>query len=77
MNKNLFIGPIIKHKFEESPYSVEQLRLKLHCSRKTVYNLFVKKSIDVDLLLEISELLNYDFLSLYINDSEFSPTKNL
>ena len=76
MNKNIFIGPIIKQKLDESSYSVEQFRQELNCCRKSVYNLFNKKSIDIDLLIEISELLNFDFLSLYINDSETSSTKS-
>jgi hypothetical protein len=75
MNKNIFIGPIIKQKLDESLYSVEQFRRKLKCSRRTVYNIFERKSLDTDLLLEISELLNYDFHNLYIEDTETSPVE--
>ena len=65
MNKKIFIGPIIKQKLDESPYTVAQFAREIGHSRKYVYNLFEDKSIDIDLLCEISELLNYNFLNLY------------
>ena len=76
MNKFFFIGPIIKQKFDESPYSVARFAREIRRSRKYVYKLFEVKSIDTDLLLEISELLNYDFINLYIKDTETSPVEN-
>ena len=75
MNKSIFIGPIIRQKLAESPYSVEEFSKKINCCIKTAYNMFNYKSIDIDLLLEISELLNYDFIKLYFIDPETSPTK--
>ena len=75
MNKKVYIGPIIRQKLDESPYSVAQFAREIGRSRKSVYNLFKDKSIDIDLLCDISELLNYNFLDLYINDTEASPTE--
>ena len=75
MNKKIYIGPIIKQKLDESPYSVAQFARKMNFCRKTVYNIFERKSIDINLLLDISEILNYNFLDLYISDSETSPTE--
>lgn len=63
--KNIYIGPIIKQKLYESPYSVAQFARKIGRSRKSVYDLFKDKSIDVDLLCRISVLLNYNFLHIY------------
>lgn len=35
---------------------------KIHHARSTVYDIFKRKSIDIDLLLKISEVLEYDFI---------------
>ena len=68
MNRNIYIGPIIRQKLDESPYSVAQFAREIGLSRKALYDLFKNKSIDIDLLCKISELLNYNFLDLYLND---------
>ena len=70
MSKDIFIGPIIKQKFDESPYSVARFAREIGRSRKSVYNLFKVKSIDTDLLYQIKILLNYDFFKIYSNDEE-------
>ena len=62
---NIEIGPIIKQKLIKSRYTPTQFKNEIGLSRQTVYNLFKKKSIDIDLLCEISILLGYDFLELY------------
>ena len=67
MNKNIYIGPIIKQKLEESPYSVARFAREIGRSRKSAYNLFKAKSIDTDLLCHISKLLKYNFFNLYTN----------
>lgn len=38
---------------------------RLCCQRNSLYYLFSQKSIDVDKLVRISEILGFDFLSLY------------
>jgi len=70
MNKKIYIGPIIKQKLDESPYSVAKFALEIGRSRKSVYNLFKVKSIDTDLLCQISKLLQYNFFMLYTNKTE-------
>ena len=70
MNKNIYIGPVIKQKLDESPYSVIRFALEIGRSRKSVYNLFKIKSIDTDLLCQISKLLQYNFFILYTNETD-------
>ena len=70
MRRDIFIGPIIKQKLDESPYSVARFAQKIGRSRKSVYNLFKVKSVDTDLLSQISKLLQYDFFMLYTNNTE-------
>jgi len=67
MKKNhgsdIFIGKIIEQKVKESNLSVSQFASLISRSRTTIYDIFHRKSIDVDLLLTISEVLDYDFLT--------------
>ena len=70
MNKNVYIGPVIKQKLDESPYSVMRFAQEIGRSRKSVYNLFKIKSVDTDLLCQISILLQYNFFILYTNETD-------
>lgn len=60
--KNIHIGEIIKQKFEESQMSAADFARQIHHARSTVYDIFRRKSIDIDLLLRISEVLEYNFI---------------
>lgn len=62
MNKDIHIGKLVKEKFDESSLSVPEFAAALHKSRTTIYDIFSRKSMDIDLLLQISDILNYDFL---------------
>ena len=68
MKRDIYIGSIIRQKVKESPYTFAQFAREIGCSRKALYDLFKNKSVDTDLLCKISELLNYNFLDLYLND---------
>lgn len=59
---DIHIGSVIKRKLDESSLSIIQFAQLIHCDRTTVYDLFKRKSIDVDRLLLISEALNFNFL---------------
>lgn len=60
--KDIHIGSLIRQKLEESPLSISEFASLINRTRTTVYDIFNRKSIDVDLLLSISEVLNYNFL---------------
>ena len=38
---------------------------RLSCTRANAYKIFEKKTIDTDMLLRISKILDYDFFKLY------------
>ena len=59
--RNIHVGTIIKQKLEETTMSIANFAKQIHCDRTTVYDIFERKSIDTELLLRISEVLNYDF----------------
>ncbi|MEG1562369.1 MAG: helix-turn-helix transcriptional regulator [Bacteroides sp.] len=60
--QNIHIGNIIRLKLEESSLSIAEFASKINRTRTTVYDIFNRKSIDIDLLLSISKVLNYNFL---------------
>ena len=59
------IGEIIKEELRKQERSVAWFARKLYCDRSNVYDIFRRKSIDTDLLLRISIILNRDFFKLY------------
>jgi len=60
--KEICIGERIREIFEKSDISISQFADLLHCDRANVYNLFRRKKIDIELLLEVSEVLNHNFV---------------
>lgn len=60
--KNIHIGSIIRSKLEESSLSIAEFADRINRTRPTIYDIFNRKSIDTDLLIKISEVLNYNFL---------------
>ena len=66
----MYIGHLIKQKVEEQGRSVTWLARGLSNGRTNVYNIYEKKSIDADLLLRISVLLDYDFFADYSREFE-------
>jgi len=59
----IHIGKRIKEVFDAQPktHNVEWLAQELHCGRANIYNIFLRKNIDVELLARISIVLEYDF----------------
>ena len=61
--------------------SVSELARQLHCERTNVYTIFKRRTIDVELLAMLSEILNHNFLDdamrLYGLTATFSPKLNL
>lgn len=60
--KEIHIGTVIKQRLGESQLTVSQFAELIHCDRTTVYDIFKRKSIDVDRLVHISRALDYNFL---------------
>lgn len=61
--KNVFIGKIIQQKVDEKGISYAEFARRINCARTSLYYLFNSKSIDVERLMLVSEVLEYDFLS--------------
>ena len=65
MNKNIHIGHVIHAKVKDKGITVTEFAQKINCNRTNIYNIFTRQSIDTDLLLRISQVLDYDFFKLY------------
>ena len=65
--EKIHIGSIIHEKVKELGMSVADFAKALHCNRPNAYSIFERKNIDVELLVDISKILNYDLLSIYQN----------
>lgn len=61
--KNIHIGEAIKQKVKERGISITDFANSIHCNRTNVYSIFSRKSIDMEQLMLISEVLDYNFIS--------------
>jgi plasmid maintenance system antidote protein VapI len=69
--KNIHIGKLIKEKLDEKKMTKAEFARRIHIHRSTVYLLFEQKSIDVELLLAISKVLEYNFIEeVYLKRSQ-------
>ncbi len=64
----MHIGQLIKQKMEEEGKTVSWLARNLSYCRTNVYKIYDKKSIDTDLLMRISALLEYNIFLDYTNE---------
>ncbi|MDR0969929.1 MAG: helix-turn-helix domain-containing protein [Lentimicrobiaceae bacterium] len=65
--KGIHIGEAIKLKVQERGIRIAEFANAIHCNRTNIYSLFRRKSIDIDQLILISKVLEYDFISeLYL-----------
>ena len=65
MNEEPHIGKLIKAELTRQGRSITWLATQLGYSRQNAYKIFSRKWIYTDLLLKISDLLDYDFFKCY------------
>lgn len=66
----MHIGHEIQKELKRQGRSATWLADKIPCFRTNVYNIFMRKSIDTDLLLRISEILDFNFFTLYVRPND-------
>ena len=59
------IGSVIKEELERQERTVSWFARKLCCDRSNVYKIFKRTTIDTELLLRISKILNRNFFDLF------------
>lgn len=64
-NEPIHIGRLIKTELDRQGRKAQWFADQLCFERTNVYNIFRRQSIDADLLLRISQILQYDFFALY------------
>jgi len=65
MYKDIHIGHLILVKWKELDFSIERACNFFKISKTDVENMFSQKSLDTELLLKWSKLLEYDFFRIY------------
>lgn len=61
--KDIYIGKLIRRKVDERHISYAEFARQIHCARTSLYHIFNSKNIDVERLLLISEVLQFDFIN--------------
>ena len=65
MTEELHIGKLIKAELARQGRSITWLAKQLGCTRQNAYKILNRKWIYTDLLLKISDLLDYDFFRCF------------
>lgn len=68
----IFIGKSIEYELRNQERSVVWLARKLNCNRTNIYKIFNRSTIDTELLLRISNVLQRNFFEEYINCLDFT-----
>jgi predicted transcriptional regulator len=67
--KDIHLGSLIRQKLSENSMSIQDFSDKINCHRTTVYDIFKRKSIDIEQLIRISKVLDFDFIhEIYFKD---------
>ena len=61
--KDLHFGNMIQQELENQGRSASWLAKSIYCERSNIYKLFARKSISIDQLMLISEVMEHDFLN--------------
>lgn len=68
MHKNIHIGSLIRQKLDQSGMPYKDFAHFINCERQSLYYLFSCRSIDIERLILIGNILNYDFIrNVYLN----------
>ena len=60
--KDVHIGKIIQEELERQGRSASWLAREIYCEKSNIYKLFRRKSVDLEQLMRISEVLHHNFL---------------
>ena len=63
--KNINIGSLIEIQWKEMEIHIDRTCNFLNCTEEEVYQMFGSKSLDSEILLRWSKLLEYDFFRIY------------
>ena len=71
--KGIYIGQIIQEKVIERGLGYSEFARRINCARSSLYHIFNSKSIDIEKLILISDVLEYDFITeIYLQNKLIS-----
>ncbi len=73
---SIHIGKIIKKLVKKKGISVTDFADKINYSRRNVYEIFARETIDTGLLIKINKILEVNIFLNYISDSDIKEIKN-
>lgn len=73
---SIHIGKIIQRLVKEKGFTVTDFAKKINYSRRNVYEIFEKNTIDTGLLIKIGKLLNDNLFLHYISEADILKYKN-
>jgi len=68
--ENISIGKRIEAELRRQKRTVVWLAKQLKCDRRNVYDIFSRTSIDCNLLMELSLILNTNFIKIYSQSTD-------
>lgn len=71
----IHIGKLIENELHRQERTVAWFARNLYCERTNVYHIFKRRSLDTELLLRISHLLQHDFFKYY-SDEFLCPSED-
>lgn len=66
----IHIGKLIENELRRQERTVSWFARNLYCERANIYHIFKRRSIDTELLMRISCLLDHNFFSYYSSQIE-------
>jgi len=72
--RNIHIGTIIKEKLKEKSMTITDFAYKINRERTSARDILKRKSLDTELLITISKVLDYDFIRNVYYGEKTSPT---
>lgn len=75
-NMLVHIGKVIKRLVKEKGFTVTEFAEKINYSRRNVYEIFDKNTIDTGLLVKIGKLLNENLFLNYISETDIYKYKS-
>ncbi|MDR2660761.1 MAG: helix-turn-helix domain-containing protein [Lactobacillaceae bacterium] len=75
MKSKIHIGKLIRQKVEQRSLSITEFAKLINRSRSDVYYIYDCESIDIALLLQISDVLDFDFIEKYYCNSKTKTTE--
>lgn len=72
----IHLGKLIQDKAREKKYSQQDLGELINRSKQNVGDIYKRQSIDSELLLKLSEVLEYDFFSVYYEDKNLKSVRH-